>query len=264
MRWSLAVKISVLSTVLITLTVALSAWLNHRQSREELERQLGMQLEGIARTAALQLSAEQVDTIRSKEDLEGDTYRQLNAYLAQVVQVNGLEPDTVYVLRPKGNGTEFVVVATQNPLLGNQYQLRPEMVPVFQEGRSNHTGVYRDAHGTWLSGYAPISDKFGKVVALLEVDYRVEVLLAHLVSNTQKLVFTSYMVALLGIAASIGVAHTITRRLRSLATTAEQMSLGQLDHPIKAEGKDEVGELAKALERVRESLKTSTELLSQL
>ncbi|MBX7221946.1 MAG: HAMP domain-containing protein [Blastocatellia bacterium] len=264
MKLSLSVKISLLSIVLISLTVALGGWLNYRQAKEELEAQLGLQLEGIARTASLQIAGEDISQIQKKEDVETETYRKLKTYLAEVVRVNGLNPDTVYVLRPNGNGTEFVVVATDNPLLGNRYELKAEMVPVLKEGKSNHTGVYRDAHGTWLSGYAPISEKSGKIVALLEVDYRVEVLLAHLVSNTQRIVFTSYVVAIFGILASIVVAQTITRRLRMLSVAAEQMSLGNLESPIPVVGKDEISELSVALERMRESLKTSNELLRQL
>lgn len=50
----------------------------------------------------------------------------------------------------------------------------PEMIRCYLEGRSTaDTGLTRDKWGVWLSGYAPIKDKNGRVVAIVGVDFNV-------------------------------------------------------------------------------------------
>ena len=58
------------------------------------------------------------------------------------------------------------------------------------------------------------------------------------------------------LAVSIGVlaAALLTRRLRRLERSARQISAGRLDEPILDRGKDEIGELAVALDRMRDEI----------
>jgi len=67
-----------------------------------------------------------------------------------------------------------------------------------------------------------------------------------------------------GIAVLIGaiVASLITVRLKRLATGAAQLAEGRLDTPLESRGRDEIGDLGRALERMRAALRESFELLS--
>jgi class 3 adenylate cyclase len=76
----------------------------------------------------------------------------------------------MYTLAPEGTATRFVVMTNEVPYVGHAYQLKAEMRPVFEGGTTSRTGLYGDDHGSWVSGYAPIKDKSGRVVALVEAD----------------------------------------------------------------------------------------------
>jgi HAMP domain-containing protein len=65
------------------------------------------------------------------------------------------------------------------------------------------------------------------------------------------------LMILAGIAISIFLARAILRPIRRLIDLADRMSLGDLDTPIGIESKDEIGELARSLERIRASLKAA-------
>jgi signal transduction histidine kinase/HAMP domain-containing protein len=59
-----------------------------------------------------------------------------------------------------------------------------------------------------------------------------------------------------------GVASLITYRMRRLARSAENMAAGALDVPLQVTGRDEVGDLARALDRMRAALADSFQVLS--
>jgi signal transduction histidine kinase len=59
-----------------------------------------------------------------------------------------------------------------------------------------------------------------------------------------------------------GVASLITYRIRRLARSAENMAAGSLDVPLQVTGRDEVGDLARALDKMRATLQDSFQVLS--
>jgi len=60
-----------------------------------------------------------------------------------------------------------------------------------------------------------------------------------------------------GVALALFVAGGISRPIRHLTKSAESMSRGDLDTPIAVDSRDEIGELADSLERMRASLKAA-------
>jgi len=58
------------------------------------------------------------------------------------------------------------------------------------------------------------------------------------------------------------VASLITYRIRRLARSAENMAAGSLDVPLQVGGRDEVGDLARALDQMRGALQDSFQVLS--
>ena len=58
------------------------------------------------------------------------------------------------------------------------------------------------------------------------------------------------------------VATLITYRIRRLARSAENMAAGSLDVPLQVTGRDEVGDLARALDKMRAALQDSFQVLS--
>jgi HAMP domain-containing protein len=65
----------------------------------------------------------------------------------------------------------------------------------------------------------------------------------------------------IAIGVAVAVARNLSRPILSLTAAADRISLGLLDTPVVATSKDELGELAEALERMRQSLKLSIERL---
>ena len=93
---------------------------------------------------------------------------------------NGLDEDAIYILRPTASGLdrmEFVVMLQQRTFVGDPYLPPPEVQAAYrevvEERRSGHTALFTDAHGTFISGLAPILDGRGVPVAILHADFGV-------------------------------------------------------------------------------------------
>ncbi|MGH3265025.1 MAG: sensor histidine kinase, partial [Trebonia sp.] len=67
---------------------------------------------------------------------------------------------------------------------------------------------------------------------------------------------------LLGVAAGFMIATAITHRVERLAQAAGEMAAGSFDASLDVSGRDEIGELARALESMRASLKESFGVLT--
>ncbi|MEV6350143.1 methyl-accepting chemotaxis protein [Actinoplanes sp. NPDC051851] len=77
-------------------------------------------------------------------------------------------------------------------------------------------------------------------------------------------VFTALGVALLvGIGLALLVARSITRRLHPVATAMEQVASGDLTHQIPADGKDEIGAMARSVNRATTSVRETVTALAE-
>jgi signal transduction histidine kinase/HAMP domain-containing protein len=66
----------------------------------------------------------------------------------------------------------------------------------------------------------------------------------------------------IGVLVGFGVSSAIANRVKRLAGSARRIAGGELDQPVEAGGRDEIGELAQALESMRAELRESFNALS--
>jgi two-component system cell cycle sensor histidine kinase/response regulator CckA len=77
------------------------------------------------------------------------------------------------------------------------------------------------------------------------------------------LVGASLAVILLGLLAAYLLARRFARPLQALSAVAARISTGDLETPVQVQGQDEIGELARSVERMRTSLKAAMWRLSR-
>ncbi len=65
------------------------------------------------------------------------------------------------------------------------------------------------------------------------------------------------------ILAALYLSNKLTKQLLYLTTSADKISMGDLESIVKVDAKDEIGDLANAIERLRESLKAAIERLKR-
>jgi HAMP domain-containing protein len=89
---------------------------------------------------------------------------------------------------------------------------------------------------------------------------RVQVQLTAIQSSTQTLMLASAITAaILGLLLALTITRSITVPLANLVSISDKISTGELDTPVPVAAKDEIGELAESMERMRISIKALIE-----
>jgi signal transduction histidine kinase len=108
----------------------------------------------------------------------------------------------------------------------------------------------------------PVSDGEGITGALLGRYSRPGVLQSAIDRLRNDSLYALVVGVCIAILIGFAVASLITYRIRRLARSAENMAAGSLDVPLQVGGRDEVGDLARALDQMRGALQDSFQVLS--
>ena len=161
---NLRLKIILAMAVVALVVVVAILFTTYRARQKQLLTEFQLFVRSIAGTTALALRGEDLAGIRTNEDASKPEFLRVRSMLARSRRINGLEEHEIYILRPidTGRETEFVVMLQREPFIGNRYLIRDEnvapLLAAWQTLEPTSTGIYRDEHGTWISGYAPIVD----------------------------------------------------------------------------------------------------------
>ena len=110
----------------------------------------------------------------------------------------------------------------------------------------------RAEHGGERFAEAAVPIAGGRSVLLVQSPLRDALASVDLVRN--RLVVAGLLALAAALAVGYGGAWLFARRLRRLETAAERIAAGQFDEPVRDTGADEVGELARTFDRMRERL----------
>ncbi len=130
-----------------------------------------------ANTIARAISVEDFKTLTGTEtDLESPTYQELKALMIAEREVNR-DVRFIYLLGKHDGGTLFFYIDSEDPGSpdysppGQEYpEATSAMHTFFDDGLSISEGPDRDRWGIWISGYAPLRDTDGTVLALVGID----------------------------------------------------------------------------------------------
>jgi len=128
-------------------------------------------------TIAAAISEDQISTLTGTEsDLGVPAYENLKTFLVRMRSVNH-DARFLYVIGERPNRELFFFADSESAESpdysppGQTYgEATPAMYTFFENGEPVSEGPDRDRWGIWISGYAPVTDESGKVVAMLGMD----------------------------------------------------------------------------------------------
>jgi methyl-accepting chemotaxis protein len=267
LSWRLGISFLLLTAI----GIFLSGLLQYRAQERELRDTLGALLLNIARTGALLVDPQLHAEVESTLTQDSEAYRRVRAALAMIQDENQIQTP-VYTLTgfdAANRQAHFMVTSRGSGLPGEPYPLVPELVGplsrAFREGVATYTDIYRNQSGTWITGFAPIRDPQGRVFAVLDVDYRVEVYLNRLAEVRRQLYLNSLAGALLALIAGLLIAWQITQPITQLSTLARRVVEGDLSARVHVSTRDEIGMLGNVfhlmVERVQVSHRSVVDVL---
>jgi signal transduction histidine kinase len=238
-------------------TFAGAGLLAHWVARRSLEEELGRRLTSVAAAAAAQVGDENVALLQPGDE-QTRTYRNLQRRLDGLKQATGVQ--RIYLFDRAG--TSRCDTGPGVPIGERYYHLdadRAELRAAFA-GTPTASVLFKGNDGAlYKSGYALIpSSEFA-----VGVDGAAS-LYEQLAGFRRTLLAVGAGGTLLVVALSVLMARLLVRPLRRLSRAAARIGGGDLDEPVRAWSRDEVGLVAETLEAMRLQLRTRDERMQMM
>jgi len=246
---SLATRIGMVGSLAVVLAVGIVGTLDHRAAKNEAVRSTSAQLLTVVKVGVTRLPVDEHLAIVEAGTHESAHFEQVRDELRAIREAAGLDTD-MYTLRRDKEITRFVAMTNETPYVGDPYELRPGVQHTFETGEAGAEGPYTDAHGTWISAWAPMTDADGRVVAILQADQRVGDLLRDLYNRTLRRVLFALVGCLVAFLGAAWAARSVARPVAQIAEAARQIELGNLDVRVPEDRIDEVGAMANAINQM--------------
>jgi class 3 adenylate cyclase len=257
----LGVRLAVLFAVVTLLAVAGSGVLIHERQKREVEETVGVQLLNIARTAVLLVDPALHGEARRAARPDAPAYAKVRDVLA-AIRREAVLPSPVYTLAdfdPARRTARIVVTSDEPGPPGEPYPLAEAMIEpltwTFEDGFARFTPVYHNRSGTWITAFAPILDAAGKTVAVLNVDYPIDVYLDRVDELRATIWQGSLAAAALALVVGLLFARQVTRPISALTTGVARVAGGDLSQSLPVRSRDEIGHLTRAFNGMIEGLR---------
>ena len=268
-------KVTLLLIVSLLSITTLSIFLVYKHTLDSQFQELRNRLMAIAQTAVLAID---VDTLLevplNKEGINSAQYKVIADKLKAIKEAN---PSVWYIYimakTEKAGIWQFVVdpfpsgrmgrkaVVTSYP--GDRYEAGrfPEMLKGFN-GPSADKKLEQDEWGITLSGYAPIKDSNGNPVAVLGVDITADSVYLTQKEIERRAVFVLIVGMIISLALGTFISANVAHPVEKLREATSRIAAGSLEYRVhNIAGRDEIGELARAFNKMAGDLNDSRDKL---
>jgi class 3 adenylate cyclase len=233
----LYLKITLASFAVAAAVLVFVGVVEYRVQKHALEERFGARLLAIAGTAAPWI------------DPNGDE-EHLKAALERVRAANDLHDYDLFTLKPRTDGS-FEFTGSLREWSGDRgyvppMMIKPLMDSVRMRGMMGVTPFYTDKFATFVSAFAPLRGKDGKVAGLLEVDQDVGVFVDELHRTMLKQMWVFPAALLLAALLAYPIARSMTGALGRLLDGVLAVRGGDFDRPVSVRTRDEIRVLADA------------------
>lgn len=180
------VWVGILAGLGVPVTVMAVSLMLYFASVAAIDHEVKTDLKRIAAVVASQVNGDVHDIFQSPEQESSESYAAAIAPLAKIVEASP-EIAFVYTVVKKGDQVYFVLDPTEegdedkdgvddkSHIMQVYEDAGADMLRAFSSGEPHADGKpYSDIWGTFISGYAPIKDGSGKVVAVAGVDLKAD------------------------------------------------------------------------------------------
>ncbi|BAU28804.1 methyl-accepting chemotaxis protein [Aneurinibacillus soli] len=265
---SLRRKLFLLSASLIIFVVGMSAFFSYRSVSRAVEQTVAEYSSRMAEN-----TAKYVDTAAYKKFLaqpvEDETYWKLRRELNDIREKTG----ALYITTVEVRNNQVRILLDGQPKNSNIASpigestdaLSTEQVAAVMRGETLRMHLVHDEkYGDYLPAVAPVRDKAGQVIGVLEMDMSAsfvnELVQGIIMENIPTFVLTSVVLVLISTALFSWLVRRSLRPLQDVTETAEKIAAGDFSTPMKpnvtvsASQRDEVGRLAHSFQVMEATL----------
>lgn len=257
---SLEAKLTMSFFIMILTVSGVAFFFTISSAQTALKETLQEEVKALAAVAATSIDGDQHVSLNAGDE-EKEEFLEIRD---QIHKIQESHPDILYVYTYAKYGddlTVFIVDAEygfedDSAMIGEVYpDTTPVMLNSFVDYPTAETDYVSDRWGTYLSGYAPIKNSKGEIVAALGVDMSIETVLVkqNFIGNTiYWIVGLSLLIAVLIISF---YSATLSKDIKKLNQLALDVSLGKIEEDVDVSRTDEIGQLASSFQRMITSLR---------
>ena len=257
----LSVRLAGLLALVTLLAVGAVGLFTYGRSQREVQDTVGTQLLNIARVAALLVDPALHADVERTLSPASEAYRQLQQKLVSV-QNEVLLTTPIRTLAdydPGARQAKVILVSDGPGRPGDPYPVADELLDplrwTFDDGVARYTGVYSNARGTWITAFAPVVDAKGRVMAVVTVDYPLEIYLDRLHELQATILYASIIGAVGTSILGLLFARRLTRPISALTAGVTRVAAGDLSRALPVRSRDELGRLTRAFNQMLEGLR---------
>ena len=266
---SLRNRFTLLFIVFAVLITALAGWLVWSGAERSLEEQMDRAVLDVAGVTAyqFQIAGGHLSSLESGFELESPNYVEYQRILQHLKDSGYVTRADVFRWRP-GDPVASVLVSSESPdrvSIGDELiQVQPFLNPHVLEASRDTSATsevfpVRGAPHKYGFSLLPSAEGDAFLGILIPADYR-----DTLDALRWRIVALSALAAALAGLIGWRLAGGIVARLETLSRAALRIQRGWMDRPVKLDGVDELGRLARAMERMRSGIQRRDEQLRRM
>ncbi|WP_066890023.1 methyl-accepting chemotaxis protein [Clostridium nigeriense] len=230
-------------------------------NNKRLLEDIRVEVSRLASASSLIIDGDLHEKLKSIDDQSSDIYKDLRTRMINFKKETGIKG--IYTMVEKGKDkTAFIIDSDEESktAIGYEYDYLPEMKSAFEGIASADKEMYTDEWGTVISGYAPIKNSNGKVIAIIGVDIDSSKILearSQLIASISINMVFSIILALI---LSSLLASKITNPIYLLGKRFKEISSsGDLNQRIEIKTGDELETLGNEVNDFIKSIKSIVE-----
>ncbi|MDD5427647.1 MAG: HD domain-containing protein [Candidatus Omnitrophica bacterium] len=269
---SFRAKVTAALILLVCFSAVLSNFLIYEYSLKTQFNQLRDKLMTVARAVAMTIDPRPLADIPM--DRSAQASPQYRVIETELLKMRSVMPSLAYMYILKKTETpgilQFVIdihpgsyAAGAEPAVpGEKYDARPypELLKAFDAPAADRKMI-SDKWGVFLSGYSPIRDGDGNVIAVLGIDMAADDVYAAEKETERRAFFVLILGILLSATFGFIIAGRVVSPVKKLVEGTRHISSGDLKYKVPAKGSDEIAELADSFNKMGANLFKAREAL---
>jgi diguanylate cyclase (GGDEF)-like protein len=260
---TLQFKLTMVFGTFTALSVLLASYFAYDHAVGEFSRELRGELLSVGTQLSQMLDADKLQALSDRKD---PYYKDLKTQFRHFTKNFNLSWIGVY----RFNGRFFTHIV-DGAEFGSEFCLDypifdviPEMLSAYKEGKTFVTDNYVDTYGTWMSAFIPVVASDGRTVAIIDSSKNVDMvnrLKEESFSNTLKIIF---VLTILSIVFCVVFAYSLSSPLGRLTKGAELIAAGDLQYRIPGpHNNDEIGLLVQTFNGMAQRISVSQRTLER-
>lgn len=209
-----------------------------------------------ASKAVSSVDGDKVEKIIKNKSMDSKEYKETKESL--IIHKNDTDVKFLYIMgKGEGNSVYTLVDANvkESDDIGEKYDLEKEMSEAFDGKITSSKNPVEDKDGILVSGYAPIKNSSGQIIAIMGADIDV-----HLHTYTKKIMYvsliaTAFIISILTALMTFNLSKKISLNVGKIKYGLDKMSQGDLTSSINIKSADEIEDIAIYIDKVRIDIK---------